>query len=255
LRVREVECASALQKTRLEGIDYALNPYLGCTHACTYCYSPHIIREKRTWGKFLDVRINMPHILARELKRMPRGTVGVGTVTDPYQPAEGRYRITRYCLELLRRHSFPVSIQTKSDLVVRDLDILGDMEAEVGFTITALDRRTAALYQPGAPSPDRVLDALQRVSGAGVATYVFIGPILPGVSTEELLEIVKQASRRGASRIYADALRIHGCERFSSLPDAWRCAVRDGYGRESIELIEQACRGVGVGFSSTVWKD
>lgn len=255
MQIREIECHSALHKSALYDIDYALNPYRGCTHGCLYCYSPYVLNEERPWGKFLDVRINIPNVLARELKSMPKGTVGIGTVTDPYQPAEVEYRLTRYCLEVLRRHSFQVSIQTKSDLVIRDLDLLESMDAEVGFTLTTLDRRTASIYQPGAPSPHRVLEALEHLSKRGVFTYVFIGPILPGVSEKDLKEIVKQSVQKGASRIYADFLRLRTKERFSTLPSQWKSVLKDGYGKQALHHIKDACQEYGIEFSTSIWKE
>ncbi len=122
MRVSDVDCKRALGPSKLPGLDYALNPYRGCAFGCVYCYSPAVLREARPLGSFVEARRNIPNALARELKSSRRGLVGIGTVTDPYQPLEGRYRLARLCLEQLLRYDFPISIQTKSPIVIRDLD-------------------------------------------------------------------------------------------------------------------------------------
>ena len=124
MEVNEITVKSALSKSSLPGLVYALNPYRGCQHACTYCYAPSVLREKRRWGEFVDVKMNLPDALAKDLERLPIGIVGIGTVTDAYQPIEKKYALTRKCLEALLEKDWPISIQTKSDLVLRDLDLI-----------------------------------------------------------------------------------------------------------------------------------
>lgn len=138
IKVTEIECKTALSLSRLPGFDYSLNPYRGCAHGCSYCYAPNILRvPRKEWGDFVQVKRNIPKVLASELKNKERGTVGISTTTDPYQPLEEKYELTRLCLMQLQRYDFPVSIITKSSLVTRDIDILsGFSEVEVGFTIT-----------------------------------------------------------------------------------------------------------------------
>ena len=131
--VGELSCKAALSRSGLPGFDYALNPYRGCQHGCIYCYSPETLREKRVcyspetlrekreWGSFVEVKRNIPGVLAKELRRLKKGVVGIGTVTDAYQPVEERYGVTRRCLEQLLRRDFPICIQTKSSLVERDI--------------------------------------------------------------------------------------------------------------------------------------
>jgi DNA repair photolyase len=141
--VREIECKSILTKSGIEGVDYALNPYVGCGHGCVYCYASFMKRftgHKEEWGAFVDVKVNAADVLARQMKRAKRGNIVSGTVTDPYQPLEERYEITRVCLKVLADYDSPVSILTKSNLVLRDLDLLRRLkDVEVGLTITALD--------------------------------------------------------------------------------------------------------------------
>lgn len=132
------------------------------------------------WGQFVDIKINAPELLRKQLPRARRGTVWIASVCDPYQPVEARYRLTRKCLAELSRYDFPVSIQTKSDLVVRDLDILKNLpELEVGFSLATDDDRVAALFEPGAPSITRRLRGSGKVKGSNLKTFAFVGPILP----------------------------------------------------------------------------
>ncbi len=209
MKVREVSCSSALSPSDLPGLDYALNPYRGCSIACAYCYSPAVLREPRPWGRFVDVKRNIPAVLAKELKRSHRGVVGVGTVTDGYQPLESRYHLTRYCLEQLARHDFPVSVQTKSSLVLKDLDLLRRMrDVEVGVTITTLDEAARRTLEPFSSPSSRRLETLKVLNAAGVRTWAFVGPILPGATeatAEPLLCAIRDA---GTTHVMIDRMRF-----------------------------------------------
>lgn len=209
MKVREVTCKTALSSSNLPGLDYALNPYRGCAIGCVYCYSPAVLREERPWGRFVDVKRNAPAVLAKELKRANRGVVGIGTVTDGYQSIEMRYHVTRYCLEQLVRFQFPVSIQTKSSLVLRDLDLLGRLsDVEVGMTITTMDDTMRRRFEPfSSPAPRRI-ETMRKLNDAGVRTWAFIGPILPG-ATEPTLETMLRAIRdAGTTHVLYDRLRF-----------------------------------------------
>lgn len=209
MRVREVSCTTALSETSLPGLDYALNPYRGCSIGCTYCYSPAVLREPRPWGRFVDVKRNIPAVVARELKRKPRGVVGVGTVTDGYQPLEARYHLTRYCLEQLVRFEFPVSVQTKSSLVLKDMDLLRRFrDAEVGVTITTMDETQRRRFEPfGSPSERRV-EALRRLNEFGIRTWAFVGPILPGTTEATLEFLLRSIAAAGTRHVLFDRLRF-----------------------------------------------
>ncbi len=182
--IKEIKIKTALSSSKLPGLDYALNPYRGCGHACIYCYAPGVIRwDKGKWGEIVEVKINLPRILSRELRTKKKGVVGLGTVTDPYQPAEKKYEITRRCLELLQLHDFPVCIQTKSSLVLRDIDLLKRfLNIEVGITLTTLDDRVREKMEPGASGVDERLHALSELSKNGINTWVFIGPVMPYIT-------------------------------------------------------------------------
>jgi DNA repair photolyase len=172
--------------------DYALNPYTGCSHACSYCYARFMKRftgHKEPWGDFVDVKINASDLLDRELERKKRGTVWVSGVCDPYQHVEARYVLTRQCLRMLVDKQWPVRVQTRSPLVTRDIDILerGD-DVEVGLSITTSDDEIRALFEPRAPSIPARLDALDKLHQAGIRTFVMIAPMLPGA--EGLAELL-----------------------------------------------------------------
>lgn len=209
--IKEVSCKSALSKSALPGLDYALNPYRGCQHACLYCYSPEVLREKREWGSFLDVRRNMPSVLAKELKRKDKGVVGIGTVTDGYQPAEKKYELTRRCLEAILKHDFPISIQTKSNLILRDLDLIRRFSSkDVGVTITTLNEDYARLFEPWASSPKDRLSAISEIASHNIDTWIFWGPILPGITNRDLEALVKVIGATGVKKVIIDKLRLKG---------------------------------------------
>jgi DNA repair photolyase len=183
VRVAERTARSVLSKSGIPGVRYALNPYVGCAHACRYCYAEFMKRytgHTEPWGTFVDAKVNAPEALERELRRAAPGPVMLSSVTDAYQPLEERFRLTRRCLELLIAHRFPVRVLTKSPLVLRDLDLLrGAPDVEVGITITTDEERMRRIFEPGAPPIAARVDALRRLREAGVETYCFVGPMLP----------------------------------------------------------------------------
>ena len=214
--VREIECKSILTQSGIEGVDYALNPYVGCAHGCVYCYASFMKRftgHKEEWGTFVDVKVNAAEVLARQMRRAKHGNIVSGTVTDPYQPLEERCEITRACLEVLTDYDFPVSILTKSDLVRRDLDLLCRLkDVEVGFTITTLDEEVRRVFEPH-PSPISArLAALAELAGAGVKTWAFCGPLLPFLSDgeEQLDTLFGNLARLGVSYIIVDSMKLSG---------------------------------------------
>ncbi|MGA9140790.1 MAG: radical SAM protein [Methanocella sp.] len=212
MKYTETTCKTALSKSLLPGLDYSLNPYTGCQHGCVYCYAPSTIRYGgiEPWGAFVTAKTNIPVVLERELRRTKPGVVGISTVTDPYQPVESRLKLTRSCLEVLLAKAFPICIQTKSALVARDIDLIRDFPVkEAGLTITALDDEISAIIEPGASLPGERLDALRLLSGNGVPTWAFVGPLVPGfIDKERLADILARVKESGASRVLIDRLRL-----------------------------------------------
>ncbi len=203
--INEVQAKAILSKSQI--YDYALNPYTGCEHACSYCYARFMKRfsgHREPWGEFVDVKINAPDLLERELPRKRPGAVWVSGVCDPYQPAEARYRLTRRCLELLVDADWPVRVQTRSPLVTRDVDLLArGADVEVGFSIPTADDEIRSLFEPRAPSIDSRLDALGTVHGAGIRTFAMVAPMLPGA--EGLAELLAGS----ADYILIDRMNYH----------------------------------------------
>ena len=157
----------------------------------------------------MDVKTNAPKVLAREIKRKPEGTVFLSSLTDAYQPLERKYELTRRLLEILLRHQFPISIQTKSALVLRDLDLLRKFyEREVGFTITTLDDHIRELFEPKSSSVEERLHAIKQLKENNIKTFVFFGPILPYISDRLLEQYLRQIADAGVDYIYADKLNL-----------------------------------------------
>lgn len=191
MKVREITAKNILSKSQV--YDYALNPYVGCQHACLYCYAKFMKRftgHKEPWGEFVDVKINAPELLAKEVQKKKKGRVWVSGVCDPYQPLEKKYMLTRKCLEILVEYGWAFTVQTKSTLVLRDIGILKRAkDAEVGFTITTADEKIREIFEPGAsPSRERI-QALAALRKEGIRTFCMIAPILPGA--EGLIPLLK----------------------------------------------------------------
>lgn len=182
ISVKEKKAKSILSKSKVS--DYTVNPYTGCEHKCEYCYARFMKRytgHQEEWGGFVDVKINAPELLEKELERKKPGKVWISGVCDPYQPIEEKYRITRSCLEVLQRNNWPIIIQTKSPLVTRDIDILRKFkDAEVGLTIPTWDEKMKKLFEPKTPSISKRIKALELLHNQRIKTYVMIAPILPG---------------------------------------------------------------------------
>lgn len=182
MKIREVKSKSILSKSQI--YDYALNPYVGCGHDCVYCYAKFMKRftgHRERWGEFVDVKINAPELLASEVKKKRVGRVWISGVCDPYQPLEKMYMLTKRCLEILVDNHWPFTVQTKSTLVLRDIEMLkGTDNVEVGFTITTMDERVRKIFEPGAsPSSERI-KALAHLHAEGIRTFAMVAPILPG---------------------------------------------------------------------------
>ncbi|HTF99191.1 MAG TPA: radical SAM protein [Nitrospirota bacterium] len=189
--VREIEAKAILSKSQI--YDYALNAYVGCSHSCCYCYAKFMKRftgHKEPWGSFVDAKINAPELLDREIRKKKKGRVWISGVCDAYQYLEKKYRLTRKCLAILVENDWPISIQTKSPLVLRDIDLLKQANnCEVGFTITTADEKIRAMFEPGAPPIAKRVEALRILHAEGIDTFVMIAPLLP--RAEGLVDMLK----------------------------------------------------------------
>lgn len=206
----ETSCKTALSLSSLPGLYYSLNPYRGCQHHCAYCYAPNVLRINQDyWNTTIEVKTNIPKILSKELKRKKAGIVGISTVTDPYQPVEKKYLLTRYCLEQLLKVDFPIHIQTKSILVTRDIDLISRFsDSQVMISIGTIHDEQRKLLEPNSSSIKERLQALRIYSDAGVKTSVFFGPVYPTISFEEIPSILNTFQESGATEIWIDLLRI-----------------------------------------------
>ena len=211
IRYNQVECKSLLNKSGLS--DYAVNCYSGCGHGCVYCYARFATRfahPREEWGSFVDIKANAPQVLAREVKRKPVGHVMLSSVCDAWQPVEKSTQLTRQCLEILLRYRFLVSALTKNALAGRDLDLLAAGGGELGVTITTLDPRLAALFEPGASPPEERLELLQSAKSKGIKIYAFLGPLLPLLSGDaaNITALMQAIKETGVDYFYVDKLNL-----------------------------------------------
>src|SRR5680860_634264 len=200
-------------------IDQSTHPYRGCEHGCVYCYArpTHAFLGLSAGLDFetkLFAKVNAPELLERELanpKYVPK-TIALGSNTDPYQPIERRYRITRRLLEILDRANHPVGIVTKSALVTRDIDILSSMAerglVKVALSITTLDRKLARAMEPRAATPERRFETLEILSAAGIPTAVMCAPVIPALNDPEIEKILARAKDLGATEAGYVVLRL-----------------------------------------------
>jgi DNA repair photolyase len=216
---REEPCKSALNPVKGMGFKWSLNPYMGCVHRCTFCYVRHFERRSDRpsddrYGTSIRVKTNVAEVLRRELARpsWEHEHVAIGAATDPYQPAEGRYKLTRACLEVLRDAANPFSIITRGPMIVRDLDVLVEAARRAGvavtFSIPTLDEEVWRRTEPSTAHPRQRLRAITRLVEAGIDARVGMAPILPGISDrpEQLREVVQAARAAGATGIWANLL-------------------------------------------------
>ncbi len=217
LIVKEIRAKSVLSASKI--YPYVLNPYVGCQHGCSYCYARFMKRvtgHREPWGEFVDVKINAADLLRVEVKKNKRKRVWVSGVCDPYQPLEAKYKLTRQCLRILAENDWPVVIQTRSPLVLRDLDIIKEAkDFEVGFSVPTADDEIRKLFEPNSPPIEGRISALDELHRAGVRTYAMIAPMLPGAEgLADLLKgkidycLIDRMNYHYADRIY----REHGLE-------------------------------------------
>ena len=211
VKIGETTCKTIINTSGIEGVDYAVNPYIGCAHGCTYCYARFMTRwyhKGEKWGSFVDVKKNAVECIRREAPKKKHGVILFSSVTDAYQPIEKETKLTRELLKVLAEYDLAVEILTKSSLVQRDLDILGDFtRSEVGLTITGLDDDVRRAFEPGTSPIKERIDTLKRFSEAGIPTYAFLGPLLPFLSEAKLEELLNQLADK-VGRVIVDRLNI-----------------------------------------------
>lgn len=218
LRINEVRSKTSLVPSKLT--QFTINPYLGCGHGCRYCYASMIMQrwhhQTEKWGEFVDVRVNTPQNVEKELRNKTKVKIYMSSMTDCYQPIEKKYEVTRKTLEVLINKektlfdtNISITIQTKSTLVLRDLDLIKQFKnIEVGLTITTLDDRFSKLFEPGASPPLERVEVLKKLNKEGIKTYAFFGPMIPGISDglEEMRKILNAIYNAGTKCVIVDKL-------------------------------------------------
>lgn len=176
--------------------DYVINPYTGCAHGCKYCYARFMKRftgHTEPWGEFVDIKINAPDLIPTDTDKYKNKWITIGSVTDPYQPVERKYKLTRKILEKLIPLQPNLDIMTKSDLVLRDIGLLKQFKTcIVAFSLLSLDDKIRRELEPRAPSVDRRVNALKKLHEAGIQTVLFVSPIFPGITNwQEIINKTK----------------------------------------------------------------
>lgn len=230
--VREKECKSILFEG---GSDYSLNAYVGCHHACVYCFARFMNRftgHRERWGTYVDVKLNAAEILARRIRRAERKRVFVSRVTDGWQPLERRYKVTRGCLKILVENGFPVFVLSKSALVARDFDILAGHDAELGVTLTTPSERLRKKVEPFSSTIRARLGALEKAKSRGLRTFAMLGPLLPFLSDtpEAIARLMEMLKEREVDFFHWDTLNAR--------PGVWS-SYREFLRRERPELVER----------------
>jgi len=225
-RYREEPCKSALNRVKGMDFNWSLNPYMGCAHQCAFCYVRAF--EERAdrpgdsrYGTDIRVKTNVVEVLRFELSRptWAREDVAVGAATDPYQPIEGTWKLTRGCIQAFAEARNPFGLITRGPLVLRDLDVLQEAsrraEVAVHFSIPTLDMDVWRKTEPGTAPPQQRLRVLKKLVDGGVRAGVGMAPILPGISDrpEQLAEVVRAAREAGAVSIWAGMLYLRGATR------------------------------------------
>jgi len=222
-KINIVRAKSVFIKSGLPGSDWVINPYNGCLFGCMYCYAAAIARwhhPGEEWGTYLDVKINAPEILKKELEKLEKklhkkdfGSVFFSSVTDPYVGMEAKFNLTRKCLQVLADFDYEglIAIQTKSSLVTKDIDVLKRLKkVTVGFTMTTLDDKVARFLEVKAPPVSSRIEALKELNKQGIDTYAFIGPILPHFINNEnkINEILDKLQEVGVKEVWFEHINL-----------------------------------------------
>ncbi len=258
MQVIRTRAKKAFVPTKIPGAEYVLNPYVGCGHACLYCYVQSIrwyreYREMGTWGSWVVVKENFPELVKRE---RVKGRVYMGSMGDVYQPVERELQITRRTLENMDRGT-EISILTKSDLVLRDFDVIsGFPRAEVGLTINGFEKEVKRVLEPFAPGHERRVRALEELRDAGIKTYAMISPVIPelvdvaGVirETKEFVGSywIELLNLRAAGKRFRAWLREEYPDSYSFFTDLQRVRKYVEELKREIKDLEVEVRGIAV---------
>lgn len=221
MEIKTIQSKSILTPSKLPDTDFVINPYTGCRFGCTYCYasfmSRYVGKDIKDWGEFVYVKENAAELLKKDLSRLKNKgkdkSIFISSVTDPYQGLEVKYRLTRQCLEVLLNWGFEgeVSILTKSDLVLRDIDLLKQFKnVEVGLTVTSTDDQISKYFEKNAPSVTKRFEALKKLNEEGIRTYAFVGPLLPHFVSEfdKLDTLFEAIYKTGTKDLYVEHINL-----------------------------------------------
>ena len=244
LAVREIEAKSILNASKI--YDYCVNPYTGCQVGCAYCYAALFMRRysghSEPWGEFVDAKVNAPALLAKQIVKAKRGTIWFASVCDCYQPLEERFGLTRRSLEVLAGRDFPVVIQTKSARVRRDLDVIKRIpDVEVGFSIATEDETVIRLFERlSSPVAERI-EVLKEFKAAGIPTFAFAGPLLPG-DPDRLAALLAG----GVDRVLIDRMNYVPAVRATYARHGLLEALTDSFFRDQASRLSRALQARGI---------
>lgn len=246
---KEIEAKHIITKSKLPGLSYCINPYIGCLHACVYCYAGFMRRFTNhcndKWGSFVDVKMNAAKLFSDDFAHLkPNDSLFFGSVTDVYQPAESRYQLTRSLLKqiiqkqksALFSEPIEMSILTKSDLVLRDIDLLLQIPScSVGFSIALMDEKARRIFEPCASPVKQRLAALRELHQAGIQTFVFLGPILPFITP---INAIFQEIDGSVNSIFGETLNM----RCGNLSQIYSAVLQ--YDRRLLNSFQQAIQNI-----------
>jgi len=241
VKITEISTKSALIKSRIPGVGFVINPYLGCGHGCRYCYATfmrqysHFNRESR-WGEFVEVKVNIAKVLETELARKRKiCTALLSSVCDPYQPVENEYKLTRECLKLLRSYGWGIRILTRSPLVLRDIDILTySLDALVGLSIPTDNDLVRKILEPDSPPIETRIETLKQLKAKGIRTWAFIAPALP-MDPQRLHRLISPH----VEYVMIDSLNYRNQVKHIFREEGWEYALTPEYARETREILQR----------------